>query len=309
MKKLNIPFSISKLGGREKLGIVVWTLVMLGFFYTRGVYQPWAERLKETYDQIEALRNEQEWLKSKQPDIEERRQTVSNLKTEISTRHGKLIEAEKELLDLQDVDKLLESFIKERGQFELVINSVRPVKEETSRADISSDPKSEKQAEPYQKLTVQLDMFATFQGLVDYIDFLEKMQPYQGVTKVKVEVEGKDVSKPHAVLLVSVLLGETLGRREQGREEVFALLDETQKREKKDPFLTRDKPKELVTAVGLSLSGVFWEGEQPIAAMINNEMYRVGQQVMGKQIVSIEAGRVLLEQGNRRFILVTAPGE
>jgi hypothetical protein len=160
------------------------------------------------------------------------------------------------------------------------------------------------QAEPYRKLRVQIDSLATFKGLVSYIDFLEQMRPYQEVEGIRVKVEGREVSKPHAVLLVASLMGETIKAREAAREEIFSLMEQAAVKESKDPFLTSERPKEVVQAIGLELSGIFSEGGHPTAAMINNEIYRVGDIVDGKRIVAIEANRVLLEYGNRRFVLM-----
>jgi hypothetical protein len=132
------------------------------------------------------------------------------------------------------------------------------------------------------------------------------MRPYQQVAGIQVKVEGKEVSRPHAVLLVTVLMGETLEEREAAKREIFALLEDVVGREGKDPFLTAERPKEVVQAVGLELNGVFSEGGRPVAAMINNEIYRLGEMVDNKRIISIEPSRVVLEYGNRRFVLLPA---
>ena len=219
--------------------------------------------------------------------------------------YEELVSSEQDLLNLQDVDQLLESLVKDRARFEMRLNSIRPINTREPSGTEANQPGASKSAvEPYRKLSVQLDTYSTFQGLVEYIHFLERMRAYQQIEGIKVKVEGKEVSRPHAILLVSVLMGDTQEKREADRREVFSLLEEVAAREQKDPFLTAERPKELVQAVGLELTGIFSEGDHPVAAMINNEIYRVGQTVQGKRIVAIESGKVLLEQGNQQFVLV-----
>jgi hypothetical protein len=130
------------------------------------------------------------------------------------------------------------------------------------------------------------------------------MSPYQTVEGIKMKVEGKDASRPHAVILIATLLSQTQEEKETQQREVFALLEEAAARETKDPFLTTERPKEVSLAAGLELSGVFSTEGHPVAAMINNEIYRTGDVVQGKRIVTIDSNRVVLEQGNRRFILI-----
>lgn len=197
--------------------------------------------------------------------------------------------------------------VKDHKRFELALNTIRPVTEQEPSATERAG--AEEPAGLYEQLRVQVDVYATYQGLVDYVAFLESMRPYQQVEGVKIKVEGKEVSRQHAVVTVGVLLGDTLEAREARHRDVFALLDQVAAKEAKDPFLTRDRPKEFVQAVGLTLTGVFSEDGRQVAAMINNEIYRVGQVVDGKRLVAIEPNRVLLEQGNRMFVLVPSTAQ
>lgn len=300
-----MPKIFGKIGPREKAWAVAWigVVLMVGFF--RFFYQPSNQAIREAVDGIEDLGKQKRSLQAKIPEFERRKAEIEVLKRDISNLYEGLLSSEQDLLNLQDVDQLLESLVKDRARFEMRLNSIRPIHvKEPSAAEASPGGAPKSSAEPYRKLNVQLDTFSTFHGLVEYIHFLERMRAYQQIEGIKVKVEGKEVSRPHAVLLVSVLMGDTQEKREADRREVFALLEEMAARERKDPFLTSDRPKELVQAVGLELTGIFSEGSRPVAVMINNEIYRVGQVVQGKRIVAIEGGQVLLEQGNQRFVLV-----
>jgi len=293
-----------KLGAREKGWILLWVMVVLGILEIRMVLQPRGRKIREMSGQIATLERERISLLARQPDVQKRQAQIEDLKKEMGARYEELVEAEKELLDVQDADALLESLVKERGRFELALNSIRLVQQKEPTA-FSTRPSGPEQ-EPYRKLRVQIDTLATFKGLVSFVDFLERMRPYQEVEGIKVKVEGKEVSRPHAILLVSALMGETLKARESLREEIFGLLEEMAAREGKDPFLTGERPKEVVQAVGLQLTGIFSSEGRPTAAMINDRVYRLGDLIDGKRIVAIEPNGVLLEYGNRRFILMPA---
>lgn len=303
MPKLNLGFG--KIGPREKAWAIVWIVVVLSLGFTRFFYQPKRKAVREAAGKIEELSKQKRALQSKVPEFERRKAEIETLKTGISGLYEELVSSEQDLLNLQDVDQLLESLVKDRARFEMRLNSIRPINTREPSGTEANQPGASKSAvEPYRKLNVQLDTYSTFQGLVEYIHFVERMRAYQQIEGIKVKVEGKEVSRPHAILLVSVLMGDTQEKREADRREVFSLLEEVAAREQKDPFLTAERPKELVQAVGLELTGIFSEGDHPVAAMINNEIYRVGQTVQGKRIVAIESGKVLLEQGNQQFVLV-----
>lgn len=305
MAKPKMSFSFGKMGAREKAWIVAWVTVVLWLGYVRVVQHPRSVELREVAGQLAGADRQKISLLAKQPDVAKKQQAIEVMKQEISTGYETLTAAEENLLNDQDVDKLLESLVKDRRKFELILNSIRPIQQkEPTTIEPAKGGQAQQTAEPYRRLLVQLDLFGTFQGLVSYVDFLEQMRPYQEVQSIKVKVEGKETSRPHAIVQASVLMGQTAKEKEETRKEIFAAIGDVAKKETKDPFLTSERPKEVVQAVGLELSGILSEGGKPVAAMINNDIYGVGQVIQGKQIVAIEPNQVILEQGNRRFVLV-----
>jgi hypothetical protein len=63
------------------------------------------------------------------------------------------------------------------------------------------------------------------------------------------------------------------------------------------------KPVEVpVTAPDASLQGMLWGGGQP-RAIINGEVYRVGDSVVGSKIVSIDHQGVTVDISGHRFVL------
>lgn len=306
MARLSWNVLVAKLGKREKCWALLWVAVVLTLAQGRWLIQPRFQQLQGLSHQIRVLEEERIALLAQQPDLKRQQAEMAELKGQIGTLYEQLLNAERDLLDFQDVDLLLDSLVRDREKFEIYLNSVRPVERQTEApvagASLGSSPTA--RTAPYKKLFVQLDFYSTFKGFLDYLGLLERMRPYQRIEGIQVKVEGQDVTRPHAVLLLSVLMGDTLQARQAQREEIFASLEEVASQERKDPFLTADRPKEVVSAVGLKLTGVLFDGNRPVAAMIDDEIYHVGQVIQGKRVVAIEADRVFLEQGNRRFILL-----
>ena len=199
---------LDKLQIREKMWILGWVVVVLAVGDLKLLHHPRAEKIRETLEAVEGLDQEKTARMAKQPNLRQRQSQIATLKEEISVAYKELTGVEKDLLDAQDVDQLLDSLIKDRNRFEMRLNSIRPIQQkEPSTAESANPGGSQEKQAPYRKLHVQLDAFSTFQGLVNYIAFLEEMRAYQQVEGIQVKVEGREVSRPHAVLLVTVLMG------------------------------------------------------------------------------------------------------
>jgi hypothetical protein len=57
---------------------------------------------------------------------------------------------------------------------------------------------------------------------------------------------------------------------------------------------------------GLSLSGILWDATSPIA-IINGQMFRVGEEIDGFRVLEIAHDRVSLSDGTQTFQLLIAP--
>ena len=155
---------------------------------------------------------------------------------------------------------------------------------------------------------MQVDTFATFENLIQYLQSLENQGPYQRVQGVKVKMEKGDKALPRTAILLEILLADTPAHREELRDKVAALVEDHSAREEKDPFLAGERVREEKEASGMELSGIFGDGAK-MTALIDGNAYQVGDTVQDKKIVEIRPDRVILEKGEERFFLAEKGGE
>lgn len=289
-----------KIGPREKLGIIMLAVVgVVGVGYQRLIATQMraAGRARTAYLQSE---HDIVKLEAKRPPVKERRAQADRLQAQVTSVYQQLEDMEQGLLNRQDLNELLQQVVANRDRLELQMNSVRPVKDETGggadRAAASTN------AAIYTPLLIQIDTYAAFHRLIAYIEALEHQGPYQRVLGVNVKMEGQDMVRPRALILVQTLLAETSEKVAQRREEILETAAQLARRDAKDPFVPLEKPKEEQVAIGLELTGVFGTPGS-MTALINGESYQVGDLIQGKRIVAIAPDRVVLEQGARRFLL------
>jgi len=293
-----LGLKLGKFGAREKGGVILLTVVMVGVLGYRQLLKPTAERLRRAHSDAAKLESELAKLEAQRPNVEERRKQTDELKTQLSGLYGELERLEEGLLNREDQDVLLQQVVEKHKRLQVAINAVKPLKEPPKR--IQEREKNEPQF--YKRLFVQLDTYAPFDDLIAYIKTLDGQSPYQRVRGVIVKIEGQEVVRPRALILVETLLAETPQQKVERHKEVFGALDQLAARQAKDPFLAHEKPKEEQEAVGLELSGIF--GEEPsLTALINGDPYQMGDSIQGKRIVTIDRDHVVLEQGSRRFLL------
>jgi len=289
-----------KIGPREKTGAVLCVTIAIWTAGYRSMVHPRIEASRRSKANAQRMENELLRLEAKRPDVEARRAQVEGAKAQVANTYQQLEILEHGLLNRQDLDLLLEQVVAQHKRLRLQVNAVRPMKDDSEK----SKEQDRQPGEPsfYKRLLVQLDVYAAFDDLIAYLNALEQQAPYQRVRGLLVKIEGQDMVRPRALVWLQALLAdapESIARR---RQEVFALVEQTAKREAKDPFLAVEKPKEEQLAVGLELNGVFG-AEGHLSALINGESYQVGDVIQGKRIVAIHSDHVVLEQGARRFLL------
>lgn len=288
----------TKFGPREKGWAVLFAVVVVGMTGYRWGVKPRIEAADDARSAYAQTENELARLEAERPDVEARRAQVDALRSQVASAYQELETLEEGLLNRQDQDLLLEQLVAERKRYRLQINAVRPLKDEKDK----EPDKAKEEAGFYQRLLVQIDVYAGFDDLVRYLDLLETQRPYQRIQGVKVKIEGQEMVRPRALLTLETFLADLPEKVAKRREEVFAVVEQIAQSEAKDPFLAREKPKEETAATGLELTGIFGDGASA-AAMINGEPYQIGDVIQGKRIVAILGDRVVLEQGARRYVL------
>lgn len=291
---------VGKFGPREKIWTVIFVAVVVGMTGYRTLLRPRIDAVKKAKASVVTLDNELTRLEAERPDLNTRRARLEELRKQIAQLFQELEQLEEGLLNRQDLDVLLEQVVAKRAQLQVQINAVKPLKDEPRKSAEKDRDASE--AGLYKRLFVQIDSYAAFDDLIAYVKALEANSPYQRVRGVVVKIEGQDVVRPRALVMVETLLANTPEQVATRHREVFGALEQLAGRQSKDPFLALEKPKEEQIAAGLELTGVFGTGKV-LTALINGNPYKVGETIQDKRIVAIYEDRVVLEQGSRRFLL------
>lgn len=287
-----------RFGRREKTWAVVLVWVAAGLWGHRVFVQPRTEAAREAYEELRDARQELARLEARRPDLHALEDQIRSLQAQVGNTYQQLEDLEAGLLYRQDVDLLLERLVADQKKLNVRINAVEPLKD--------SPAKKKSLTSFYKRLFVQVDASATFEQLIAYLNVLEGQGPYQRVQGAQVKMEKKEAGmeegNPRAVILVESLLADTSEHRSDQRKRVFSLMEDISTREKKDPFLARERPKEEKEALDMSLSGIFGAGGV-FSALIDGEARQEGDLVKGKRIVQILPDQVILEQGDQRYIL------
>lgn len=295
-----------RFGLREKGWAIALAVVAVLVWGNGAWIRPRARLLGQARAGFEEVNNRIIELEAQRPNLQERQRKIREQQAQLGSTFQELEKMEEGLLYRQDQDLLLERVVADRKQFQLEINAVEPLKEKPQAA--KAEPKGKKGAAPaqesfYRRLFVQVDAFASFENLINYLRSLENQGPYQRVQAVKVKMEKSEKALPRAGILLEVLLADTPTRRQELREKVFALVEDRAAREVKDPFLAGERPREEKQASGMELSGIFGDGQR-LSALIDGNAYQVGDTVQDKKIVEIRPDKVILEKGEERYILV-----
>ncbi|MDO8730746.1 MAG: hypothetical protein Q7J69_06165 [Candidatus Omnitrophota bacterium] len=285
-----------RFGRREKTWLLVLVWVAAGLWGHRVFVQPRAEAARGAHEELREARQELARLEAQRPDIRVLEEQIRSLQKQVGNTYQQLEDLEKGLLYRQDVDLLLERLVADQKKLNLRINAVEPLKDSQAKEKNSF----------YKRLFVEVDASATFEQLIAYLNVLEGQGPYQRVHGAKVKMEKKEAgteeANPRAVILVESLLADTSEHRSDQRKRVFSLMEDLSVREKKDPFMARERPREEKEALDMSLSGIFGAGGV-LSALIDGEAHQEGDLVKGKRIVQILPDQVILEQGDQRYIL------
>ena len=294
------------LGVREKVGILVLVQFVVGVWGFGSLVVPRIERFAEARVELVETRETLLQLEAERPDLDAFRAHISTLQGEVSKSYQGLEELEQGLLYRQDVDLLLERLVVDRKKLDLTINAIKPVREKPTRRTSARQAEGSR-SEYYKGFLINVNLFAAFDNLIAYLEVLEDQGPYQRVRGVHVKMDRKGKRLPQTSILLETLLADLPEQKAEHRRKVISLLEDVSVREQKDPFLTRERPLEEQLLAGMTLSGIFGEGSN-LSALIDGEVYSVGDEIQGKQVVEILPDRVILEGGNQRYLLVEQRG-
>lgn len=294
MNKINlIATQFNKLEKRHKTLLLLLIGVLIFSFYFSIFYKPNAAKLRRLKAELTSLDNQITKLKEQMPDIDKLRRSLN----EIKTRQGNL---RKEV-------ETLESQLPTQARIPQLLGELVTQAQGLNVDFISIKPKQTKQKE-YAYLEIELKISSDYPNLTNYLNRLEDLSQFLNVNQISIEQMKKESAfEANTTLLLSTLLGEPLGKEPQeGKLKVEApsIIGTEILKIERNPFTSRLKPaKEVEKEKEYVLTGISLRGKKS-TAIINNEIYRVGDVIGNKTLKQILPNMVVLSDGKQDIILL-----
>ncbi len=277
---------------RYRILIALLAAVILARFYYNGVCQPKAAEINRLKNEFMSLSNRVNIIKEGIPDIRKEETEINALKEERQNLQKQLDRMESSLIAETGIPGLLGELVDEAKGMKVEFVSVKP--------------KQGKYNE-FAFLDIEMAIRADFQNLVTYLSKLENLSQFLRVMKISIEdPASKDPGDSNNTVLLRTLLGEAPMKFSQKLPEAKNLPADSAGllAIKRNPFISALK---RVKAGPLEeqeyiLSGTTLKGESS-TAIINGEVYRIGEMVGGVTVKQILADAVVLGNGKEDIVV------
>lgn len=314
-RKIKSP-SIKRLRRRERALIALLFLsLMTGLFY-RKVYVPRAVLIKGLSEKLDKLHAKKLSTESLFPDLDTEKEKFNQMKKQYEESKNKLRTMESDLWDRARMPELLEVLTAPQEEKEIDLLWVRLKKATAAQGRQSESQQAsalgeegigkEKKKELYPRVYIEMCFYSSFNDLIEYIGELEVKEGYLKVTDIKMSLSEAKPTTPRMILTLSTLVGEGVYKAEEEKkkeiQDVFGMAEDMIERENIEPFSPDGKPFKKAVVVGLKLSGIIGKGENA-GAIINDVIYKVGDKVGDKVLISIDKKEAVLEKEDQRYHL------
>lgn len=273
--------SFHLLKNREKAAVVaVAGLLFLGV-YAKAVHQPAAGQIATYKTQIKRSKAQLQDLKTKTPQdvaLAQRTKALKEEKLELSERISSL---EKKIPSRESLSQLV-------GEFTRLANEV---KLESVKQKIMKE-------QGYEKVVLEVKFYSSYVDAVRYVASLESISPFLKVEEMEIlEPKGKNLELGGSPvrLLLSCLLSDTPADEPLKAAEASSL-------KLRDILTSSGQPSILMQSAKFNLKGITYNATRP-SAIINNDVYVVGDKISGFTVKEISADTVTLREGSRDHLL------
>ena len=314
-----------KIGGKGKALIIALVFVALSMLYYRVYYAPKASELNDLVEELDDTRERRGKIEADCPDVEKEKEAVENLKQQHAVLSKSLTKLEFELIDETDIPELLDTLIKNCKRAGASFNYAKPEEEKylTITGEIKASKEAWQEAKKvegkkdaakkksgveeqllYKILPIRMGFVSSYDQAALCIKSIEYISPYIRVSRLKMIIDQEKGERPEVDLTISILLGKGKGGAKEESEKIFLSIKEIEKNISLNPFATEGMPFEEGESLDLRLNGIIWKDGKPLA-MINEGIYKVGDIVSGKKIVTIEDTQVILQGKGKKYTLST----
>ncbi|MCK4649529.1 type 4a pilus biogenesis protein PilO [bacterium] len=269
--------------------ILLLVAVILFSLYIRLVYRPQAESLRRLRSEFTSLDNQATRLKAQIPDVEKEKETLARTEEDYHALKKQLASLEARLPILGSVPQLLGEVVGQASGYKIDFVSLRS--------------KTTEGKEEYRQLNIEIKLNADYPNFVNYLHRLENISPFLILTDIVMKKMKEGFPAESEVTLNLLTL---LGERGEALARVPFVAPVTVKR---NIFSFKFRPAEKVKEKEeYELSGITLRGEQS-TAIINGEVYRIGDVIGNKRIKQILSSRVILIDEKRGSTILTLKWE
>ncbi len=269
----------------QRILVLLLLAAILFNVYYNLIYKNQSQALRSAKSEQSVVNNSLARLKSQMPDMNKEKDRLALSKRTFNTLRERLRTLESELPTQESVPQLLGELVRQAAGYSIDFISIRP--------------KTGKGRQEYSELVIEMKLSSSYTDLANYLNRLESISRFIRADNIVMEnMKDGFRSNVDSTIALSTLLGEP----GIGKKEVVSVPAEPLAIER-NPFASIFRPiLEAGKKEEYSLSGIITTGAQP-TAIINNEVYRIGDRVDSRAIIKILPGMVVLSDGRDNKIL------
>jgi Tfp pilus assembly protein PilO len=277
----------NQLQKRQRMLVLFLATAILFSFYYNAIYKPQSSHLAKVKTELTNINNRLVKLKSQLPDIQKEKEALDVAKRNLDSLKAQLSSFELQLPTTGRIPQLLGELVRQAQGLPIDFVSIRP--------------KTSKEKKEYAELIIEMKINSTYSDFANYLNRLESLSQFLRATDIAME-ERKDgfPGQSDVTFTLATLLGEAGETKpEELKEPQFAAPLAIER----NPFLSKFRPaQEGAKKEEFQLSGIIASGKTP-TAIINNEVYRVGDIIGNKKVKQILPNMVILTDGRESTVL------
>lgn len=287
LKNLADNFSkyFNRLNKRQKKLFFLLIITVVSSLYYNIIYKGQLTALSKVRRQATMASGALNKIKAQVTDLTEEKASLERSSDSLKALRRKLASIETELPTQSSIPLFLKELVRQAAGCQIEFNSIRP--------------KSPKEKKDYAELNIEMKFNTNYSGLANYINRLESPSHFLKASNIVIE-NMKDGLRGEldVTLTLSTLLAEKDMPKKE-KEEIREILPLDIER---SPFVSQALAPKTGKKEEFYLSGVITSGKSP-SAIINNEVYRVGDVIGNKKVVKIMPKMVILEYGREEIVL------
>ena len=294
--KNNISIQSKLVSPKTKFLVIVLVLVAGVSFAFNKIYLPQRNKLAKLKSKLVSLDNEIIEMEAQLPNLEGQVLQLEAKKSEIERLNDRLSKKENQLPSKANIPELLSVYLRQSSEDIIDFSLLKPVDEHKKNI--------------YDQLNIEIQFNAGFNGLVNYLNRLEKN--FQYIQTKGIVISNED-NLGTGLLTTKIVLSTYLSDQKikEGSLLTAKMTDDVSSvSTKRDPFyspgqvVTQDEELEF-----FNLSGIIGFGLNP-TAIIDDEVYKVGDTIGNSKIQEITYNEVILEnQGQIRVLTIDSESE